>query len=524
MQNEILTDDEFIDRSINNYVITRAIGRGGFARVYQAKSKYIEREIAVKIIMSPITSWDDQEQFLKEARIIQGFSHPNIIRLHDCGIHEHLTRQGRRVNLAYLMMDLASGTLKERHPRGQRVALAILLSYLQQVAEALQYAHDYHDRDGQPHCVLHLDVKPANMLISSGGQIWLSDFGIAVAGHQSQRLSRVLGRGQEEDDVVLGSPEYMAPERFRGEDHRASDQYSLAVVVYEWLSGELPFRSLARDPNQRAQDLANQHLHQPPPRLSDRFPDVTPAIEGVLFKALSKDPGLRYPSVRDFAQAFARSAQEAARQRGLSPGALPGEAPLSASSLPPSSAPSFSPPPPSFSPPPPFSLQQPPIVLAGAPLSGGPPAPGSTTYQFGLGAPATPAAPSSTWSIFSGDTRFLRQQRARLYRVASYLAIGLAGGLLLLSLLPLWYVILPLVLVALWLFRQAVSRVNHLWSTLLLLPVALYYGWSLWATLQALLHLFRATSPVLLSLLIFLIPVLTAFYVHRRYIRERLRW
>jgi serine/threonine protein kinase len=187
--------------------------------------------------------------------------------------------EGRR-NIPYLIMDYApQGTLRQQHPRGQVVPLFQVVSYGKQIAAALQYAHE--------HKVVHRDVKPENILVGAGREILLADFGIAVV--ESSR--------QQTLDMIAGTISYMAPEQLHGKVMAASDQYALAVVVYEWLCGRPPFTGSYTE-------VALQHERDRPPSLRGQVGTIPVAVEQVVFKALAKDPQHRFPGVQAFADAL----------------------------------------------------------------------------------------------------------------------------------------------------------------------------------------------------------------------------
>src|SRR6266702_495695 len=209
-----------VGQQLGNYRLNSLIGRGGFGEVYLAEHIHLETLAAIKLLDMQLAS-TEAEHFRTEARVIARLIHPNIIRVLDYGIDD-LT--------PYLVMDFApNGTLRQRHPKESRVAIDTVISYVKQIAQALQFAHEKQ--------VIHRDVKPQNMLIGQNDEILLSDFGIAVTG--SSTASRSV-------QDMSGTPLYMAPEQINGRPSRASDQYSLGIVVYEWLSGFPPFKALCR--------------------------------------------------------------------------------------------------------------------------------------------------------------------------------------------------------------------------------------------------------------------------------------
>jgi serine/threonine protein kinase len=178
---------------------------------------------------------------------------------------------------------LPNGTLRQRHPKGTRLPLDTIVSYVNQVADALQYAHEEK--------VIHRDIKPENMLIGRRDDVLLSDFGIAVVAQSSRYQSA---------QKMAGTIAYMAPEQIKGKPRPASDQYSLGVVVYELLSGDRPFHGLLSE-------LVGQQLTALPPSLHEKAPGIPSDVERVVMMALAKDPHQRFVSV----QAFAAALQEA---------------------------------------------------------------------------------------------------------------------------------------------------------------------------------------------------------------------
>lgn len=262
---------DFIGLKLGNYRILRLIGRGGFAKVYHAEHIYLKTPAAIKILNMSLTN-DALESFLNEARTIALLEHPYIVRVLEFGI-EGIT--------PFLVMNYAeNGTLRQRSSVNSRLPWTSLISYIQQVAEALQYAHN--------NGVIHCDVKPENILLGKNQQLLLSDFGLAIL---TQNTTTSLAE-------KAGTTMYMAPEQLQGNPCRASDQYALAIIVYECLCGSCPFTG-------SEQDIAIQHLFTPPPSLLTKIPHLSPAIEQVVMKALAKNPQARFATVQAFAQALA---------------------------------------------------------------------------------------------------------------------------------------------------------------------------------------------------------------------------
>ncbi len=266
-----------LGQSLGNYDLVQFLGQGGFAEVYLGKHRYLHSHAALKLLRISLTDVQAQ-QFLLEAQILVRLRHPHIVR-----VLEFAVEQGTPV----LMMDYApGGTLRQCHPRGSRLPLALVCNYLQQVAEALQYAHN--------HNVIHRDVKPENILLSGEQHLLLSDFGLALLAPSPDLLST---------QRIAGTLPYTAPEQLRGKPSFASDQYALGIVTYEWLSGKRPFEgSYWR--------IICHHLYDEPPPLREQCPELPASVEAVVARALAKDPKDRFVSVQAFAQAFTRAYQE----------------------------------------------------------------------------------------------------------------------------------------------------------------------------------------------------------------------
>ena len=263
-----------VGQQLDNYRLTRLLGAGGFGEVYLAEHLYRTTQVAVKIL--PQLAQDDLHSFLIEARTFR-LKHPNIVQVLDFGV------EGR---IPFIVMEYTpNGTLRELHPKGTRVVLPTIVSYVKQVTSALQYAHDER--------LVHRDVKPENMLIGVQNQVLLSDFGIATIAH---------GTASQSVEAMAGTIPYMAPEQIQGHPRPASDQYSLGVVVYEWLCGDRPFHGTLTE-------VAVQHATMPPPSLHEKVPTISPDVEQVVLTALAKDPKQRFGGVLAFATALEQASQ-----------------------------------------------------------------------------------------------------------------------------------------------------------------------------------------------------------------------
>jgi serine/threonine protein kinase len=263
---------ERIGQQLGNYRLIRHLGKGGFAEVYLGEHIYLKTQAAIKLLQTKVANQEDLDSFLKEAQTIAHLVHPHIVRVLDFGVDGETP---------FLAMDHApSGTLRQLHPRGTKLPLTTIIPYVKQIADALQHAHDEK--------LIHRDIKPENMLVGRRNEILLSDFGIALIAQSS--------RYQSTQDVI-GTVAYMSPEQIQGRPRPASDQYSLGIVVYEWLSRERPFQGSFTE-------LCTQHMFAPPPPLREKVPTLSPDIEQVVNIALAKDPKQRFGSVRAFATAL----------------------------------------------------------------------------------------------------------------------------------------------------------------------------------------------------------------------------
>ncbi len=266
-----------VGQQLGNYRLLRLLGYGGFADVYLGEHIYLKTPVAVKVLREKMEA-QDVEKFLKEAQTIAALKHLHILRILDFGMGN---------STPFLVMEYApGGTLRKKHPRGSIVPLLTVISYVKQIALALQYAH------GQN--IVYRDVKPENMLIEADGKIVLGDFGIATPAHKTQSLST---------REAMGTVPYMAPEQIQGKLHLASDQYALGVVVYEWLSGVLPFDG------KNSIEIAMHHLYDPPPPLRERLPNIAIDVEQVVLRALDKEPLQRFATVQEFASTLEQACQ-----------------------------------------------------------------------------------------------------------------------------------------------------------------------------------------------------------------------
>ncbi len=276
--------ESLIGTVLGTCTLQRLIGQGGMGAVYLAQQSRPRRQVAVKVLM-PMTPLNANqlaaflERFRRETDAAASLEHSNIVPVHE---------YGERDGLAYLVMPyISGGTLRDEMERLETLPLEKVVRYLDQVAAALDFAHE--------HGVVHRDIKPANILMTTDGRLLLTDFGLVkiVAEGQAPQ-ARLTGVG-----VPVGTPDYMAPEQVIGEgvDGRA-DLYSLGVILYQMVTGTTPFQG------ETPMQIAAQHLQIPPPSPQMLRPDLPVEAEQVILRALAKRPAQRYATAKELADAF----------------------------------------------------------------------------------------------------------------------------------------------------------------------------------------------------------------------------
>lgn len=266
---------------LGKYRVIRCLGGGAFAEVYQAEHIHLPGHfVAVKMLTAHFAV-EDIRQFQQEAQILAHLNHPGIIRLLDYDIKERKP---------FIVMEYApNGSLRDQVPHGQRLPLPTVVSYVKQIAAALQCAHDHH--------LIHRDVKPENLLLGQQNNLLLSDFGIALL-TRSMRVQSIV--------EAVGTATYSAPEQLQGKPTRASDQYALGIMVYEWLTGRPPFLG-------DLFQVVNQHIESSVPPLRQYSFMLPQPVQEVVLRALAKDPEDRFVCVSEFADALEDAIVQAGR-------------------------------------------------------------------------------------------------------------------------------------------------------------------------------------------------------------------
>lgn len=262
-----------IGQQIGHYQVLSTLDRGRFAGAYLCQHIHQHSQVTVAVLRPPLVG-DLQEDFLTQAKMLMALNHPQVLSLQDAGIEAHYP---------FLVTDyLPHLILREIYSEGKYHPLAKILPYLKQIASALHYAHERN--------VFHGDLHLENILLNRNNQIFLWGFTIEAIRQNRERL-------QYQRSSAMRNIAYSAPEHILGKTLPASDQYSLAVIVYELLCGTLPFTGSYID-------IASQHIHALPPSMQQKVPGISTQVESIVMRALAKDAQQRYSNIQAFIDAL----------------------------------------------------------------------------------------------------------------------------------------------------------------------------------------------------------------------------
>src|SRR5262245_31136785 len=283
---------DVVGQTLGQYRVMDLIGLGGMARVYKAYQTSLARYVAIKAIPIQVDNKRDNafvQRFTTEARLIARLTHPNIVPVHDYGEDK---------GWAFIVMEyISGGTLRDRmvaaEAQRRRLDLSLILNLLEQAALALECAH--------ANGIIHRDVKPGNMLLRTEDHLLLSDFGIAAILEANKAFTRT--------GANIGTPQYMAPEQSmpNGVVDARSDIYALGVVLFQCVTGQLPF--IADTP----MGTMLKHAKEPPPRPSALAPGIPQRVERIILRALEKHPDARFQRASDMAEQLNAAAGEVRR-------------------------------------------------------------------------------------------------------------------------------------------------------------------------------------------------------------------
>lgn len=284
----VIESSQLLGQSLGTCAIQRLIGRGGMGAVYLAQQIRPRREVAVKVFMPALLLDGSQRaeflaRFRREADAIAALDHINIVPLYE---------YGEQNEVAYLVMPyVTGGTLRERLEKRGILSFNDVVSIIEQAAAALDYAHEQG--------IIHRDLKPGNILFHADGRVLLADFGLAKIVNEAAESAQEMPSGITSAGTIIGTPEYFSPEQSTGNlVDRRTDIYSLGIVLYQMLSGHVPFTGAT------PVAIAVKHTTEEPPSLMQYNSAIPRGVEAVIMKAIAKKPEQRYNSAGELARAL----------------------------------------------------------------------------------------------------------------------------------------------------------------------------------------------------------------------------
>ena len=270
------------DKINDRYQIIKMIGEGGMANVYLAYDTILERNVAVKVLRGDLAT-DEKfvRRFQREALSASSLSHPNIVEVYDVGEDN---------GVYYIVMEYIEGKhLKQLLKKRGKLTLEEVIDIMMQITDGMSAAHDSY--------IIHRDIKPQNIMILENGIVKITDFGIAMALNSTQLT---------QTNSVMGSVHYLPPEQASGKGSTIqSDVYSMGILMYELLSGTLPYKG------DNAVEIAIKHLKEPLPSIRKECPDIPQSVENIIFKSTAKNPKNRYADARAMHEDLATCLNEA---------------------------------------------------------------------------------------------------------------------------------------------------------------------------------------------------------------------
>jgi serine/threonine protein kinase len=291
-----------LNTHFKRYQVIERLGVGGMATVYKAQDVNLGRDVAIKILHEHLVhDATFKERFEREARFVASFNHPNIVQVYDFDVIEVDDTPLYYMVMPFLQGQTLADVIEESRSQAKTLSHQRITEIVADVSSALDYAHARE--------MVHRDIKPSNIIFDEHQHAILTDFGIA-------RLTQISGLTQE--DAIIGTPAYMSPEQVTGQtvDFR-SDLYALGVIIYEMLTGQLPFE------DENTVSLLLKHVQEEAPRVSQFLPMENKALDNVLANSLQKNPDLRYQSGAALLADLKKAVATESDSQRLKSGALP---------------------------------------------------------------------------------------------------------------------------------------------------------------------------------------------------------